>query len=54
MLKIIEIVNTLSGWTAVGTTMAALLTGGCNTIEGAGEDIEAAGEGTQDMADGDN
>ncbi len=24
---------------------------GCNTIEGAGEDIEAAGEGIEDAAD---
>ncbi len=25
---------------------------GCNTLQGAGEDIEAAGEGIQDIADG--
>lgn len=25
---------------------------GCNTVEGAGEDIEAAGEGISDAADG--
>lgn len=24
---------------------------GCNTIQGAGEDVEAAGEGVQDAAD---
>lgn len=24
---------------------------GCNTVEGAGEDVEAAGEGIQDAAD---
>ncbi|MEM6458973.1 MAG: entericidin A/B family lipoprotein [Planctomycetota bacterium] len=26
----------------------------CNTVEGAGEDIQAAGEGISDAADGDN
>jgi predicted small secreted protein len=30
---------------------AATLLGGCNTIEGAGKDIEKAGEEVQDAAD---
>jgi predicted small secreted protein len=31
--------------------LAATLLGGCNTIEGAGKDIEKAGEEVQDAAD---
>ena len=31
--------------------MAAMVLGGCNTIEGAGKDIEEAGEEVQDAAD---
>ena len=31
--------------------MAAMVLGGCNTVEGAGKDIEAAGEEVQDAAD---
>lgn len=29
------------------------LLGGCNTMEGAGEDVEAGGEAVQDASDGD-
>lgn len=32
-------------------TLAGVLTTACNTMKGAGEDIEAAGEGIQDAAD---
>jgi predicted small secreted protein len=31
--------------------MAAMVLGGCNTIEGAGKDVEKAGEEVQDAAD---
>ena len=31
--------------------MAAMVLGGCNTVEGAGKDIEAAGEEVQEAAD---
>ena len=31
----------------------AFLFAGCNTVEGAGEDVEAVGEGVSDAADGD-
>ena len=31
--------------------MAATVLGGCNTMEGAGKDIEKAGEEVQDAAD---
>jgi len=31
--------------------MSAMVLGGCNTVEGAGKDIEAAGEEVQDAAD---
>lgn len=30
---------------------ACMIIAGCNTIEGAGRDIEAAGDGIQDAAD---
>lgn len=44
------------GWTVA--ICAALSAGfftiaGCNTVEGAGEDIENLGEGVSDAADGD-
>ena len=38
---------------ALATFSAASLSA-CNTVEGAGEDIEATGEAIQDSADGDN
>ena len=31
--------------------MAAMVLGGCNTVEGAGKDIEKAGEEVQEAAD---
>ena len=31
--------------------MAAMFLGGCNTVEGAGKDIEKAGEEVQEAAD---
>jgi len=31
-----------------------MLTTGCNTLEGAGEDVEEAGEAVQDVADDDD
>ncbi len=31
--------------------VAALVLAGCNTMEGAGKDVEAAGEAVQDAAD---
>ncbi|MEX0655675.1 MAG: entericidin A/B family lipoprotein [Phycisphaeraceae bacterium] len=34
---------------ALGIAGASLT--GCNTVEGAGEDVEAVGEGVQDVAD---
>lgn len=40
----------------VASAMLVLATAclpGCNTVQGAGEDIEAAGEGISDAADGD-
>lgn len=33
------------------TAAAALVLSGCNTVEGAGKDVEAAGEAVQDAAD---
>lgn len=33
--------------------MTLLTVAACNTVEGAGRDVEAAGEGVQDAADGD-
>lgn len=36
---------------AAVAVMAAMLIGGCNTMEGAGRDVEAAGEAVQDAAD---
>jgi len=33
------------------TVAAALLFAGCNTVEGVGQDVEAAGEGIEDAAD---
>ncbi len=33
--------------------MSATFAFGCNTVEGAGEDIEDLGEGVSDAADGD-
>jgi entericidin B len=37
----------------LGTLLLVLGLAGCNTIEGAGEDVEAAGEGIQRGADKD-
>ena len=37
----------LAAWMLIGVLGAAA---GCNTIEGAGKDIERAGEATQDTA----
>ena len=31
--------------------LVAFITAACNTVEGAGKDIESAGEGIQDAAD---
>lgn len=38
---------------AAACAFGAFALTGCNTVEGAGEDIEAAGEGISDAADGD-
>lgn len=34
--------------------LAAIALAGCNTVEGAGKDIQAIGEGVSDAADGDD
>ncbi len=36
---------------AVTTLVALFALSGCNTVEGAGKDVEAAGEAVQDAAD---
>jgi entericidin B len=43
----IMIQRILAAWMLIGMLAAAT---GCNTIEGAGKDIERAGEATQDTA----
>ncbi|MGF1607427.1 MAG: entericidin A/B family lipoprotein [Rhodothalassiaceae bacterium] len=40
-----------TGWLALIATM--MLLAGCNTVEGAGEDIESVGDGIEDAADDD-
>ncbi|WP_316015075.1 entericidin A/B family lipoprotein [Roseobacter sp. HKCCA0434] len=42
MMKIVKFVPALA--------LAAAVLAGCNTIEGAGEDVEAGGEAIQDAA----
>ncbi len=37
--------------TFLAAVSAVGVIGGCNTVEGAGKDIQAAGEGIQDAAD---
>lgn len=34
----------------VGLVAFAALAGGCNTVEGAGRDVQAIGEGTSELA----
>ena len=46
-----SVARVLCGMAVVLVLMLA--TTGCNTIEGVGEDLEAAGEGIQDLVDGD-
>ena len=38
-------------WSILMLGVVALAMAGCNTLEGAGEDIEAAGDSIQDAAD---
>lgn len=40
-----------SQWSILMIGIAAFALGGCNTMEGAGEDIESAGDAIQDAAD---
>ncbi len=41
----------LSQWSILMIGIAAFALAGCNTMEGAGEDIESAGNAVQDAAD---
>ncbi len=51
MLNFAKLLQTCLEWAAIGTTLAAIFAGGCNTMEGAGRDVERAGESIQDAAD---
>lgn len=41
----------IRGMLAVLIAVVGLSVSGCNTVEGAGEDIEAAGQGIEDAAE---
>lgn len=43
--------KSLGSLVAVAAVFALLSIAGCNTVEGAGKDVEAAGEAVQDAAD---
>ncbi len=40
-----------AGLAAVAFVIAAMAISGCNTVEGAGKDVESVGEAVQDAAD---
>lgn len=44
MLRKLMLILAVAGFSAAGLT-------GCNTVEGAGQDIESAGESIEDSAD---
>ena len=50
--RFVETSRTLAA--AAAAAAALVLTAGCNTVEGAGEDLEAAGEAIEDTAEDGN
>jgi predicted small secreted protein len=51
-MTIVKIRNVTAIFTKLFVVLSIIVSSGCATLEGAGEDIEQAGESIQDAADG--